>query len=248
MAPGFNLQHLPKISAIVQPSPRSQRFCPVIFAFLNVPFNCSSNAKETVANTVDAWTQSKTVTRTVLFFIIFLTVLHSKQINNNNNNNNSKFSFKNEAIKSPINVIKFIVLRAHLFYVFNEMGNMFKTSACQGFVVVFQRKTFGSCFELWAEVATIFFFSGHTIFTWKKDSQTMVIQTQGFGRHFKKKKKKVRRRTKWACYLREGDWLHLLPVMDVELLGKKTRILEVMSITTNFTIKSKTLIIRSEVL
>lgn len=82
-----------------------------------------------------------------------------------------------------------IVLNAHLYNIrINEMGNLHRPSACQGLIVVFQRKTLESCFELWAEVATIFF-SGHTIFTWKKDSQTMVIQTWEFGRHFFKKKK-----------------------------------------------------------
>lgn len=81
-----------------------------------------------------------------------------------------------------------IVLNAHLYNIrINEMGNLHRPSACQGLIVVFQRKTLESCFELWAEVATIFF-SGHTIFTWKKDSQTMVIQTWEFGRHFFKKK------------------------------------------------------------
>jgi tRNA(Phe) wybutosine-synthesizing methylase Tyw3 len=34
------------------------------------------------------------------------------------------------------------------FNMFNEMGKMYKTSACQGLIVVFQRQMFGSCFEL----------------------------------------------------------------------------------------------------
>lgn len=64
--------------------------------------------------------------------------------------------------------------------------------------------------DLWNWVLrwTIWLFSWNTIFVWKNDRQTMVIQTWGSGTHFLKW-------IAWNCHFKKNNWQHLLSKIKI---------------------------------